>query len=234
MRAIQSLCLILCFAGLSSGAVSVVDKTSLYPGVVASSVSVNLGWNPTTHNLLVVGCNTYNNTVAVSVTDSALNTYTQASATPSNNPGASLWYAKNITGGSSFSVTCNFNMSTFVAISVLEASGADLVAPLNGTGQQVQTTSTPSAPLTTTSANQLIVSFVGSENIYSIAAGSGYTLQSGAANFNGMETFTSLTNSAGSYTGAFVMGGVDNTATVSASFKPAPTSSTVRHRVITN
>src|SRR5690348_13505117 len=108
-------------------------------------------------NIVVVGWNDTTSSVT-SITDTLGNTYTLAVG-PTTASGArqSIYYAKNIKGGSN-TVTVNFNQAAvYPDIRVLEYAGADTTNPLDVTAAAVGSSATAnSGPATTTAANDLI------------------------------------------------------------------------------
>ena len=108
-------------------------------------------------NVVVVGWNDTTSSVS-SVTDTLGNTYTLAVG-PTTASGArqSIYYAKNIKGGSN-TVTANFTQAAvYPDIRVLEYAGADTTNPLDVTAAAVGSSTTAnSGSATTTAANDLI------------------------------------------------------------------------------
>jgi len=116
-----------------------------------------------------------------SVTDSIGNTYTLAVG-PTSSGGIytqSIYYAKNIAaaGALANTVTVAFNVNVDPDVRIAEYSGLDPTTPLDKTASAAGSGTTASAgPVTTTSANEVIVGaayFAG----LSTGAGSGYTLR---------------------------------------------------------
>jgi hypothetical protein len=108
-------------------------------------------------NLVVVGWNDTTSAVS-SVTDSLGNTYILAVG-PTTASGArqSIYYAKNIKGGSN-TVTVAFNQAAvYPDIRVLEYSGASITSPIDRVISGVGSSTTASCgPVTTTAANEVI------------------------------------------------------------------------------
>jgi len=125
-------------------------------------------------NVVAVGWGDTTSTIS-SVTDTQNNTYTLAiGPTSYNGLRQSVYYAKNIAGGSN-TVTVKFNQSaSYPDVRILEYAGADPNNPLDqkaaGTGTG---TSTNSTSVTTTSANELIFGTGTTGDAFS-AAGSGF------------------------------------------------------------
>jgi hypothetical protein len=96
------------------------------------------------------------------ISDSQSNTYTRIGAILGNGGlgEASLWYAKNITGGANV-VTCTYVQAvSYRGIIVVEYSGLDTTSPLDAAPTPVNLSGTgtsTSNSFTTTSANEVIV-----------------------------------------------------------------------------
>ena len=142
------------------GAIRFVQVKSATPQTASSSVSVTYSTAQTAGNLNVVEVGWNDTTSSVNtVTDSRGNSYALAVG-PTRGTGLSqsIYYARNIVGGSN-TVTVTFSKAAaFVDVRALEYSGLDTVSPLDvvagaaGTG-----TSGNSGAATTHSANELIV-----------------------------------------------------------------------------
>ena len=147
------------YTGSTGGAISFVQVASATPANYSSPVAVTYPVAQTAGNLnvVVVGWNDTTSTVT-SVVDSRGNSYTLAIG-PTTGTGLrqSVYYAKNIVGGSN-TVTVTFNQAAFfVDVRVLEYSGLDTATPLDVTAGAAGTgASTSSGAATTTSANELI------------------------------------------------------------------------------
>lgn len=137
----------------------------------------------TTGNLLVVCIQAQDGgVVPTSVTDTAGNTYTKATNSPSNNNGGVnydyIYYAKNITGNASNVVTSTWATGwNYLAITVYEFSGADTTAPFvtdsksAGSGFALST-----GTLSLGGVSCVIVSFMeGDGGVPGMTAGTGYT-----------------------------------------------------------
>ncbi len=117
--------------------------------IEATTSSITLASSVTTGNLIVVGLTTCcnGNIPTNSITDNKGNTYTYITQVQNGVDYGALFYAKNVTGGSSFTVTSSFGGT----ISVNEYSGVDKTNPLDiyasGTGTStflITATATPS------------------------------------------------------------------------------------------
>jgi hypothetical protein len=126
-------------------------------------------------NVIVVGWNDITATVS-SVTDSLGNTYTLA-AGPTQSTGItqSIYYAKNITGGSN-TVTVQFSVAAvYPDIRILEYSGVDKSNPLDVAHAATGSNGSPdSGAATTTSSGDLIVG-AGTTSTSFTGPGSGFT-----------------------------------------------------------
>lgn len=135
-------------------------------GRSASSASLVSGSVTTTSGSTILIGTIWDTASFTSVVDSKSNTWTQidVEGTWGSAPGRSrVYYAKNITGGASHTFTLNLGAAAPCGISVLEITGADTTAPLDQHNQNRDISSpfTLSAGLTTTSAAELIASFLG-------------------------------------------------------------------------
>ncbi|HMC63279.1 MAG TPA: galactose oxidase-like domain-containing protein, partial [Candidatus Solibacter sp.] len=147
------------YTSVTGGAVNFVQvnyKTS----ASASSVATAYTTAQTVGNLnvVVVGWNDTTSVVS-SVSDSAGNTYARAiGPTAGTGLTQSIYYAKNIVGGSN-TVTVVFNQAaSFADVRVLEYSGADTTSPLDVTaGATGSGLTANSGSATTTSANELVL-----------------------------------------------------------------------------
>jgi hypothetical protein len=125
-------------------------------------------------NVVVVGWGDATSSIS-SVTDTQNNTYTLAVG-PTSNTGLrqSIYYAKNIVGGSN-TVTVTFNQAAaYPDVRILEYAGADPNNPLDAkAGASGSGTSANSGSVTTTSANELIFGAGATGTTFS-SAGSGF------------------------------------------------------------
>ena len=145
--------------GGGGGSIGFVQVNSATPVNNTSPVAVAYPLAQTAGNLniVVVGWNDTTATVS-SVVDSRGNTYTLAVGPTSGTAlRQSIYYAKNIAGGSN-TVTVTFSQAAFFPdVRVLEYSGLDPTAPLDVTAGAAGTgTSANSGSATTTSANELV------------------------------------------------------------------------------
>ena len=119
----------------SSGTIMFVQVASGPPTIQASNTSVAVAYvnTQTAGNLNIVVAGWGDTTSSISsVTDSKGNTYTRAVG-PTTNTGLqeSVYYAKNIVGGSN-TVTVKFNQAAaYLDVRILEYSGLDPTSPLD-------------------------------------------------------------------------------------------------------
>ncbi len=164
-------------------------------GTTASCTAINT----TTHNLLVVGVRTNNSTLASGVSDT-INTFTPivASQGLSGTAESGLWYAKDITGNATDTITATFTASNATAIACWEIAGASTSAPLDtsayGNNGGIGSTTVTSASFSTANANEIVVALASAGAINeTLTAQSGYTLDSGTfptstiSNYQGAE-----------------------------------------------
>ena len=126
-----------------------------------AAASQTLASPTTSGNLLVViyeGYSADNATTSLSFTDNKGNTFVRILEVSAGGQKAAMFYAKNISGGSSHTVTCRNGQTSgssqdWGVFSVTEVSGADTAAPLNtgsvasGTGSFSNSTSLTSGTL---------------------------------------------------------------------------------------
>lgn len=207
-------------------AIALVQTAS---GNTSSATSVAAVWsnNTVTGNLIIVTVITSNIAVS-SIADSQTNTYTKIDETTgSASLTNSVWYAKNITGGTLPTITATLAGSTQAAIIVREYSGADTTAPFDkkavatGVAGTVDSTSTA----TTTQANELVIGAIAS-SAGTPVAGSGYgnmTTKVALTIIAGMED--KLVSATGTYNATFTGPSSIWVATV-ATFKEAAATTT--------
>jgi len=219
------------YTSSTSGTVNFVQVNYKTSNPSASSVAVAYPAAQTAGNLnvVVVGWNDTASSVN-SIVDSHGNTYTRAvGPTTGTALSQSIYYAKNIAGGSN-TVTVTFNQSAASPdVRVLEYSGADTTNPLDVTAGASGTGLTGnSGSATTTSANELVFGAGMTFDMYN-AAGSGFTNWV-ITNFGDIAEDTGVT-STGSYnatagmrsSAAWVMQMATFRASGQGSSNPAPT-----------
>lgn len=162
----------------ASGGIQFLQVASATPQSPTQIVAASYH-NPQTAgnlNIVVVGWNDTTSTVQ-SVTDSSGNPYTPAIG-PTSGAGVrqSIYYAKNIAGGSN-TVTVTFNQpASFPDLRILEYFGLDPSSPLDvAAGASGNSVAADSGPVTTTAANELIF---GADCVATATVGAGTTFTS--------------------------------------------------------
>jgi RHS repeat-associated protein len=114
---------------------------------------VVLNSSVTTGNLIVVGLTTWQTTIpSNAITDNKGNTYIKVAEAKNGDDRAAIFYAKNVTGGSSFTVST----SAHGTISVHEYSGVSPTVAFDKAASSTGTSASPSSGnVTTTIANEL-------------------------------------------------------------------------------
>lgn len=149
-------------------------------GVASGTATTSSIGTTTTGNLMVVCCasNSATSNDFSSVTDNKSNTYTRAKSQPGNATDVEIWYAANITGGASHTVTATTtNGFRNVALVAQEYSGAATTTPLDQTAGATGTSATPSsgATATTTQADEMVFGALVVEASDAISLGSGFS-----------------------------------------------------------
>lgn len=156
-----------------------------------------------TGNTLVVGfvsASGGGGTIITGITDNAGNIYAEAgtalSTDTAGNAMADIWYAKNSVGGAT-TITVNTSPSGVSGGAVIwEISGADPDSPLDQTAvlnSQAAASSLAGAPVTITSASEMIISVANTQGtITGIASGNAFTSDSNLAG-DGWAHFISTT-----------------------------------------
>jgi hypothetical protein len=166
-RSLLVIGLSLIFAVSARAQITLVHVMSCGPTVPFPATTCSI---PSTGNgnLLVVGWASTGGagaTVIASVTDNAGNNYLEAGTARAVDANANdmgdVWYAKNsLPGATVLTITPNPTGTVGTAV-IWEFSGVDITAPLDQTAvlsSQAATTAPLGAPITTTSANELVVS----------------------------------------------------------------------------
>ena len=141
---------------------------------VANSVSFSSA--VTSGDLVLVGITEFGQTLAANdITDNKSNTYTKIAEAINGSDHAAIYYAKNVTGGSSFTVS-SVDDGT---IAIHEYSGIATSSPLNATSTKTGTSNSPTSGIaTSTVGNDLFFSVAWSENSGdSWTAGNGYNIR---------------------------------------------------------
>jgi hypothetical protein len=151
------------------------NNTTSYPSGSSMVVAYPAAQTAGNLNIVVVGWNDTSAAVK-SITDSRRNTYTLAvGPTAGTALTQSIYYAKNIAGGSN-TVTVTFNRTAaYPDVRVLEYAGVDQTSPLDVTAAAAgNSRNGSSGPAATTGLNELIFGAGTTFDVYS-AAGSGFT-----------------------------------------------------------
>lgn len=159
----------------------VQTKTGATTAITATTVAATWSGNTTSGNLIIVGLAGGIQHVS-SITDSQGNTYTVADTGHFSFSMCEIWYAKNITGGTTPTVTATLASGEPATIHLYEVSGADTTSPLdvhaNASGNGV-TANTPTVTSGATSnANDIVFAvggvFLGA-GTDAFSVGAGYT-----------------------------------------------------------
>jgi IPT/TIG domain-containing protein len=167
------------YTAVASSSPPFVQGNSGPSTIQASNSSLAVSYlNPqTAGNLNIVAVGWGDNTSSISsVTDSKGNTYTWAvGPTSTTDLQQSIYYAKNIVGGTSNKVTVKFNQAAaYPDVRILEYSGLDPTSPLDVTAAAAGNgPSASSGFATTTSANELIFG-AGNSAHHFTAGGTGF------------------------------------------------------------
>jgi len=181
------------------GTIRFVQVKSATPQAASSSVAVTHSAAQTAGNLNVVAVGWGDNTSSISsVTDSKGNTYTRAVGPTSNTAlQQSIYYAKNIVGGSN-TVTVKFSQAAaYPDVRILEYSGFDPANPLDVTAAQASSGTTASSGFATTNSADELIFGAGSTANHFTGAGSGFT--SRIINIYGNIAEDEVVSSSGSY-----------------------------------
>lgn len=195
---------------------------------VAASQTATWNSNTTTGNLIVVVLYTAFQTFSVvsSITDSQSNTYTKIDNGTDNNPDIEFWYAKNITGGTTPTITATFSAGTQVtAFIAREYSGIDpnpLDAHVIGTTTGTSPASSGNTSATTVT-NELVVGYaIASNATPTFGAGTGYgNLNTFAISGGDLALEDKIVTSTGTQAATFTMGVAISVTVGVATFKAA-------------
>lgn len=141
----------------------------------------NLVWggNPTTGNMIAVTITLTTNHTVSSVTDTQGNTYTLSKlVATAGSRRTYIYYAKNITGGTTPTVTVTLSGSGTGSLNLIEVSGLSTTAPEEATDSNTGTGTsiTSSAGGVNSSANVFAVVAGTTDTAGTFTEGSGYTL----------------------------------------------------------
>jgi|GEM_PF-1026160 len=199
-----------------------VQSKMAYSLIEVLNKTVILDSSVGTGNLIVVGITEYrnNNGIAIqgpgvqSVTDNKGNTYIKATQQPttltnSDTTITSIWYAENVSGGSSFTVTATAtapvftNPDTFITIAAHEYSGMVTSGALDQTGFGVGTGTAAAAGNVTISQPDEVIfgNFLPESDNNTPTAGSGFTIYHQQLNGNYMQFVSEgkIVSAGGSY-----------------------------------
>jgi len=196
-----------------------------------SSVTTN-AITTTSGNLLVAAVTWDNGSNATaSMSDSKGNTWVAATTKQTDarhGQNMQSFYAKNISGGASHTVTATFSAGTvWVRLIVHEVSGLDISAPLDQTAVNNGLTGAAISvgPLTTTAVGEYIFAAAmddGGNNAFAAVNGSGFTERATAAQGDAeMQSQDTIQSSAGSISSPWAMSGTDAALAQMVTFKPA-------------
>lgn len=163
------------------GSITLVNKSG--NGCSAASCATTL--NVTAGNLLAVGCFSYNTATKPTVSDTPSNTFTTpVSDNTLANFWATLYYAKNVAGNSSDSISCAASGATQTWIIALQYSGANTSTPLDTQSSGVNnscggvTCTATTGSMTAAGTNEMLTAFT---SVYGVAGCSfSITANSGA------------------------------------------------------
>lgn len=194
---------------------------------VSPMTSLAFGSSTTTGNLIVVTVSDNGGVTngITSVTDSKGNTYTKIPNESDGSSTLSMWYAKNITGGASHTVTIAWNTSLVSQASFIaqEFSGSDTTSPLDRYTSAHSTSTTPSSgatPTTTTDAQLVVAGVAYFSTNTTTTLGSGYSnlASTGITNAN-VSMESKVISSAAAQTGTFTLAASKSWAAGVATFK---------------
>jgi hypothetical protein len=169
-------------AGPATGGIQLTNYTTGDSGGSAVSTIAADAQNAVAGNLMVVGIRPGSSaTTVTSVTDTAMNTYTQCPSARSNTSASTdIWYAKNITGNSANVVTANLSGATsFSTIAAMQYSGANASSPQDTAANGHATgTSVTTGSFTPAGAGEVAVAMASNNSgAGTWTAGTGYVLR---------------------------------------------------------
>jgi hypothetical protein len=184
-------------------------------GGPTGSLGTVWGGNPTTGNAVLVCVFWKSDTTITSVTDSQSNTYVDCGAGRLARPTdgfLQIFGAKNITGGTTPTVTVNWNVGTAFEIDVylLEYLGADISSlfdSVTATGTATSGSTLTTGNFTPTITNGAVIAFAGSNSGTTVVAGASFTLRCGPAAYGEGVEDQIFTSSLGTITAGMDMGG---------------------------
>jgi hypothetical protein len=190
--------------------------------------------NTTTGNLIVVGVIVNQTTDTISgIADSQGNTYTKIRGRRVATTGAyfcTLWYAKNITGGTTPTVTVTSTSAQF-NVQAFEISGADTATPLDAQSDAGGTTTAitgGTTAATTTAAEMVIMAGFSDFGNNGYTVGAGYTgLQIMANAAQDMAMQYKIVAATGTQSGTMTLANASDNAGIIATFKQGTSGQTI-------
>jgi len=160
-------------------------------------------------NLIAVAIMFNGTTSVASVSDNASNTYVSAGARAiASQLSVEIWYAVNSIPGATVVTPAFVGSATYVGLTTWEVSGTSTVSPeATNISSGFISSNTPGPAVTTTHANDFIVSviFAPAANFTGISSGNEFT-EDFTTNGNGWAHITSNTSSPGSHQASWVTG----------------------------
>lgn len=178
---------------------------------------------------LIVLCASSHSGVLMAPSDSFNNTWISAVGPTSNRIGPDLrtevWYAKNPRVGAGHTFAVNLSSSQPLVISLLVVSGSDVSDPIDavstiGDDAGLQSSHVASPPITTTSANDLLIGFAKSATGQVWTSGSDFK-QQGAASSSYLGAETGFAETPGKYQATFDLNSPGSWQAVTLAVKPA-------------
>jgi hypothetical protein len=157
------------------------------------------------------------------ITSTGLTWSLRATATRTSGVKVETWYAVKTDSGST-AITISFDDMTNGAAVAFGVSGANTASPFDGTpGTNNDHSSTATASITTTNANDFIIGAVGISSEPTVTQGTGYTLILTRANLRETSTEYRIVGSTGSYSPSFTLPSSSNDwAMITDAIKKAP------------
>lgn len=189
-----------------------------------SSVSTSFSGANTSGNLIVAVVRMSTATQTVTVTDSAGNVYVRAASQIQAADGSQIhiFYAENIAGRTN-SVTATFSaINNHPWLAVFEYSGLSKTSPLDRTATgQGSGLSASTAPVTTSSPNELVFSALGLPASFTGAAtpGSGFTVAQKNTSTSPAVVETKMASATGNYQATFTLSAGANWSAALATFR---------------
>jgi hypothetical protein len=202
-----------------SGTATVVQSKAANAGGYVTTPTIQFNSNTTTGNTIIIAV-TYNDDVTgnpTSITDTTSNTYAKiAGGASGGDTTTELWYAYNITGGTTPTLTVNMSNANShdFSMTLREVSGLTTTDPFDVKAEGATasgTTHTSPSTTTTSQADEFVYACMGLAANATFTAGAGY---SNLAQVNGSDIFQASASESKS---------VSSTGTQSASFTTSAT-----------